>query len=637
MNAPSYTRLPAWLVSPWFIALLAVGLYGNTLFNRFALDDGLVLAENAFVQQGVRGIPELLVHDSFYGAIGNSAYLTGGRYRPLSLITYAIEVSLFGVAPMIHHGVNVLLFALNGVVLLHVLRRWVFPRAQWAAWCVAFLFTVHPVHVEVVANIKGRDELLSLLFLLLTIHHALLHAAWSATRSENPTGGPAARKGKRQQGDPLIAGKWSHLWAPLFFSLALLSKENGLSFIVILPMALYFLGGASPWKAVREALPVIMLVMAYVVGRMLLLEARNNTVLEIMDNPYLHADTGEKLGTILYVHLRYLGLLFWPHPLTFDYSFNTIPYRTLADPLVLISAVLHLAFVSFAAYAWRRRDILGFCVILYLCTLGMVNNLLFNVGAPMAERFLYQASVPFLMALVEVIRRLAARQPGFNRMWTYGGVGVLILILGLSTMQVVARNANWRTGDELFLHDVHIVPNSVRAQTFAGIALIHRSDSAATLAQKRELAWAAVHHLKKAEELHPTYLPTLLNLGLAYYRLDSMPLAEACWDKVRAKDPKDPKLLQLEAFLFDRYYRLGVAAGTNGDYTIAIEHMEHALQYGGQNANAWYDLGGICYTAKNYSCARSAWERTLQLAPKHEHANRGMAALIVVERAATAP
>lgn len=634
MSTIPMRRMPTWLTSPWVLGIVAVLLYASTVRNQFALDDGLVLSDNSYVRQGVAGIPQILAHDSFHGAIGNSAYLTGGRYRPLSLVTYAVEVSLFGVAPGVHHLVNVLLFALNCVVLLRVLERWFFPTARWAAWCVALLFAFHPVHVEVVANIKGRDELLSLLFLLLTMHHALLHATWQRHRDHSTTKAPAKRKGPRAAAAP---GAWSDVWATVFFVLALLSKENGLSFIVILPLALYYLGHRSMAQAIKGSLPVILLVLVYVGFRFLLMDARNNLVTEIMDNPYLHASTSEKIGTILWVHLRYLGLLIWPHPLSYDHSFNAIPYRSLADLLVLLSAAFHLGLLAFAFLTFRKRELIGFCILFYLCTLALVNNLLFNVGAPMAERFLYQASVPFLVVVLELIRRWSVRSPERTASLAWIGSASLFAVLALSAGKVVARSADWRTGDALFLHDVHVVPNSVRAQTFAGIALIHRCDSALTPAEKRTHASAAITHLKKAETLHPTYLPTLLNMGLAYYRLDSMALAESCWDRVRTLAPKDPKLLQLEAFLFDRYYRSGVAAGTARDYPKAIADMEHALKYGPTNANAWYDLGGIRYTAGDHAEARQAWERTLQLAPTHAQAQQGMAALSAAEQAAISP
>ena len=84
--------VPQWLLTPWLFGLLAVLLYANTIGNQFALDDGLVLNDNAYVLKGIAGIPDILTHDSFHGAVGETDKLSGGRYRPLSLVTLAVEV-----------------------------------------------------------------------------------------------------------------------------------------------------------------------------------------------------------------------------------------------------------------------------------------------------------------------------------------------------------------------------------------------------------------------------------------------------------------------------------------------------------------------------------------------------------------
>jgi len=617
-------NMPRWLMGPWTIVLVAVAFYANTLANRFALDDGLVLTENTYVAKGIAGIPDILAHDSFHGSIGTSAYLSGGRYRPLSLVTYAVEVSLFGIEPIVHHAVNVLLFALNCLVLLRFLQRFVFVDRPWLAWCTTLLFAIHPVHTEVVANIKGRDELLSLLFLLLTLHHALAHIQWRSSRND---AAEVQRAKKRHRSQPMRSpGKWSGVLSVVFFVLALLSKENGLIFIVILPLTIYFLTGENLKGAVIRSLPVIGLVAIYFLSRIMLLDARNNEVTEIMDNPYLLATAGEKLGTILYVHWRYLGLLFWPHPLTYDYSFHTIPYRALTDPLVLVSSALHMALFTYACIAFRRKEVLAYCILFYLASLFLVSNLVFNIGAPMAERFLYQASVPFLIGCVELLHRAWSRM-GEPRRLMLPLAALLVLATAASGYAIVERNTHWRTGDELFLHDVGISPNSARTNTFAGIALIHASDSARTPAEKRAHALEATRYFMVADSIHRNYMPTLLNMGLAYYRLDSMDTAEMWWDRARLKDPKDAKLMQLDAFLFDRYYRGGVAAGVKGAFPEAMAQLEKALKYAPMNANAWYDLGGICYNAKEFARARRAWERTLILAPEHAQARQGMAAL----------
>lgn len=623
-TTPLFDRLPGWSRGPWIIALLGALLYANTTRNQFALDDGLVLSENNYVTQGFAGIGDILAHDSFHGSIGNSAYLSGGRYRPLSLVTYAMEVSFFGVNAPVHHAVNALLFALCCVVLFRFLARFVFPATPWATWCTTLLFAVHPIHTEVVANIKGRDELLSLIFLLLTLHHALLHQRWLSHQSE-PIAESRRQRKERERSGAQEPGRWSHVWSALFFGLALLAKENGLAFVFILPITVYFLSNATLGQAIWRSLPVIALVVLYVGLRVLLLEARNNTVQEVMDNPYLYASTAEKLGTIAYVLLRYIGLLFWPHPLTYDYSFNTIPYRTFGDPLVILSVLLHLSLLAFAVMRWKNKDLLAWCILFQLATLLLVSNLAFNIGAPMAERFLFQASVPFLIGMIELVRRLADRvqRPALN--WSLASI--LLVMTGLSAYATVHRNADWTSGDDLFLHDVAVSPNSVRAQTFAGIALIHRSDEATDPEDKRTLASASLTHFHLADSIHDTYLPTLLNMGLAHQRLGDMEAAIVCWERARKKDPNDGKLKELDKYLHQQFLQEGIAAGMKQEFDTAIVLLHRAAYYDSTNVDVWYNLGGICFTAQRDAEARAAWEHALRLKPDHTEANAGMNAL----------
>ncbi|MCB0770252.1 MAG: tetratricopeptide repeat protein [Flavobacteriales bacterium] len=608
----------------WFFVLLAIGIHGNTVWNRFALDDGLVLNENGYVLQGIAGIPDILTHDSFHGAVGRSAYLSGGRYRPLSLVTFAIEVSLFGLDPVVHHGLNVLLFALLCLVLFRFLQRFVFPGSAWASWCTTLLFTVHPIHTEVVANIKGRDEILSLLFLLLTLHHALLHVRWLEQRpiSSQPTSEGRSRRTIAERSP----GRWSGLWSVLFFGLALLSKENGLLFIALLPLSIHYFTDSSFIKAIKRSLPVIVIVLLYVGMRVILLEARNNTVEEIMDNPYLHSSISERIGSILFVFLCYAKLMIWPHPLTYDYSYHQVPYHDMGDPIVYLSLALHGWLFAYAVYTFKRKDIIGWCIFFHLAGLLMVSNLVFNIGAPMAERFLFMPSVPFLIGIVEVLRR-GLSGPLRSAAWRYGLAFTLFLITTASCVAVVARNAQWSTGDTLFLHDVAVSRNSARARTYAGIAYIHLADSAQSVSEKRKHAQLAVEQFLIADSIHPTYMPTLLNMGLAYLRLDSIEVAERWWDRARAIDPTDGKLKDLELYLFDHYYRGGLTAGTAGDLDEGVRQLRKAVKYAPNHADAWYNLGGVLYTAKRYAEARTAWQRTLELAPEHKDANAGMAAL----------
>ncbi len=626
-----FAQLPEKLAQPriqqLMVLLCAFGLYANTLNHQFALDDGLVLSDNVIVQKGIRGIPEILTKDSFFGSIGESAYLSGGRYRPLPLITYAIEVSFFGSKPGVHHLVNVLLYALTGLVLLRLLRRSVFPDHPMAAFAATLLFIFHPIHTEVVANIKSRDELLSLLFLLLTLHYLLVHhnRAVPASAASGPPRGKqktASRTGTGSGGNSALIS------ACLFFTLALLSKENGIVFLLIVPLTIHFFTPLSLVRAMRASLPIVLLTGAYLALRFVLLGTQSKEVMEVMDNPYLLATAPEKIATILFVFLKYIGLLFVPHPLTFDYSFNQIPYRGFGDPWVITSSIVLLGMLLVVVRGFWKKDVLAWCVVFFLATVMLVSGLFFNIGAPMAERFMYQASVPFIIALVECGRRswVSSRTRAIHIV-PVGTTALVVLALSASAFKTVSRNKAWRTSDDLFLHDLTTSTNSARANTYAGIAWIHLCDATNDPAEKRSRVNKAIALFRRSESIKPMYTPNFLNLGAAYSRLDDLRSAEAAWDTARSLDPNSTLLKQYEQYLFDLYYRSGLKAGVDRDNAKAIADLRKAVRYGSLKVDAWYNLGGAYFTTGDTAEARTCWERTLQLDPRNMAAQQGLAAL----------
>ncbi|MCC7504375.1 MAG: hypothetical protein IT259_03695 [Saprospiraceae bacterium] len=160
------------------LLVLSFALYGQAIRMGYVLDDEAVIWNNAYVQKGFAGLRDIFAYDSFMGYFQDKQklfLLEGGRYRPLSLATFAVEVALFGKPgpelAHVSHFVNILLYGLTGILLYRILLG-LFPLAdkkRWwfgAAFLGAALFILHPLHVEAVANIKGRDEILALLFSL---------------------------------------------------------------------------------------------------------------------------------------------------------------------------------------------------------------------------------------------------------------------------------------------------------------------------------------------------------------------------------------------------------------------------------------------------------------------------------------
>jgi len=199
-------------------ALVGVGLYLNTLHHDFVLDDVGTVTGHPYVMQGWRGIPKI-----FQVGLWQFDNVNLGYYRPLSLVTFAIENQFFPKNAYVGHLDNVLLYGLTGFCLYLLLTRIFRGMYPLFSLSVTLLFLAPPIHAEVVANIKSRDEILAFLSLILSLLFFLRHHALQS-RDRRSTW--------RRWHGLLISGT--------FFHLALLSKETAMTGVILMPLTLYF-------------------------------------------------------------------------------------------------------------------------------------------------------------------------------------------------------------------------------------------------------------------------------------------------------------------------------------------------------------------------------------------------------------
>ena len=190
------------------IFLTAFLLYANTIPNSFSFDDDYVTYHNAQIKKGIKGIPEILT--SRYSLKENHTF----GYRPIAKVTYAIEYQFFGENPHISHLFNIFLYALTGIFLFILLKKLFSKYNSFILLMTTLLFMAHPVHTEVVASLKNREEILSFLFSILTLITLINYL----------------------RGKKLIR----LLLSILLFILAILSKLNAVIFVLIIPLALYY-------------------------------------------------------------------------------------------------------------------------------------------------------------------------------------------------------------------------------------------------------------------------------------------------------------------------------------------------------------------------------------------------------------
>ncbi|MBK8806067.1 MAG: hypothetical protein IPO21_05220 [Bacteroidales bacterium] len=176
-------------ISQLIILISVFIIYGNTLRNEYALDDAIVITQNDFTKEGFSGIGKHLSNESFTGFFKEEKKLvSGGRYRPLSFITFSLEYEFFGENPHVSHFINIVLYILLSLLIFKILlllfkeenQVWYKRISFWAT----MLFVFHPIHTEVVANIKGRDEILTFLGALAALYVAILYVKASKPKMQ---------------------------------------------------------------------------------------------------------------------------------------------------------------------------------------------------------------------------------------------------------------------------------------------------------------------------------------------------------------------------------------------------------------------------------------------------------------------
>jgi len=589
------------------LASIALLFYANSINNEYALDDGLVITDNPYTRQGLSGIGDILSHDAYqwyYEEKGSAGELSGGRYRPLSIITFAIEYEFFGANPAVSHAINVLLYLLTGLLIYYLLSQYWFEKNRPLAFLTAFLFLIHPVHTEAVANIKGRDELLAFFLLLLTLA-SLFRYLRSRQRS-------------------------SLILSLIFYFLALLSKENSITFLAIIPASLYFFGGQSLRESLKQSFPFLLVAGGWFALRYAVIGGSGAAPGDIMNDPFLYAESAEKSATAFYILLKYLQLLVWPHPLVYDYGYTQIAYRHFSNPTVLLSLALHAGLIIAIWAGWKRKALWSFAALYYLATISIVSNLLIPLGGTMGERLLYIPSFAFALfsayALRLIHRKLPPKlAPGLT-------LAFLTALTAGCAWQSIQRNKVWKNNESLFIHDVRLAPQSIKANTAAAGAYVN-----VFLEEKDTTALRkALQFYHRAEALYPVREDSFkrelflynnyINQAFIYYTLDSLQQAEKAWCRAYTIKPFHPKVKEYARALALSYYKKANEAAS-GNLAQAIRYYKKSVELDPSFADAWYNLGGALYTAGQLNEARQAFEKTLKLNPDNEKARQGLAAV----------
>ena len=494
------------LIPGLILLLVPFLLYAATYNYGYVLDDKIVLSENNFVKKGIDGIGDIFTNEVFTGYLGEQQDLVaGGRYRPLSLVAFAVEYEMFGDKPGLFHLFNVLWYALLGLLIFRILGMlFATEKKQWfftIPFLATLFFVLHPIHVEAVANIKGRDEIMTFTLALASMYFVLRYIQ-----------------------RPGIVGL---IAAGISFLLALLAKENAITFLAVIPLTLYMFTNAS-WKDMGKVMtPLLTATIVYLVIRYNVIGYfldSGKEVTGLMNDPFRDMTGGQKYATIFYTLWRYIGLLFFPHPLTHDYYPYHIPIIGWNDIRSIGPFFLYLIIGIYAVINMRKkRHVPAYSILFFLITLSITSNFVFSVGTFMNERFAFMPSLGFTLLvaywLVNYIPwKIGNTKPAF----VLTAALIFILMIGY-TYKTTDRIPAWKDPMSLNLTAVKVSKNSARINNFMGFEYYKLANAESDREKKKQYLDEATVYMDRAIEIHPTYPDALMGkagLLAGYYGID---------------------------------------------------------------------------------------------------------------------
>ncbi len=592
-------------------------LYANTLGHDYTLDDFSVIKENFVTKQGFQGIPTAWKEHYRYGYWN----ATPSLYRPFTMMTFNIDWAFAPDKPAYAHFINVLLYALTGFILFLTLAKVLKKYNPWIPILVTGLFLAHPLHVECVANIKGRDEILAFLFLFSSVF-----SYWQYL--DNKKGNLA----------------WFIL-ALLCFSFSLTSKESAITFVAIFPLLFYFfrkepLSNMVPFMGSLAPIVLLFLWKRYdVIGAM----GVGNP--DILDNALMASKSGiSHFASAVSILGTYLYKMILPIELVHEKGFSEYVPIGLGNWKFIVSFLLYLGLGVFALLQLVKKSLASFGILYFLLSISILCNVFVTIGVHYAERLLYYPLLGFCLAIIYGLFRLfkapieatADLKASFTSskmpIFVAGGFIIFFSILTL------LRNPVWENSYTLYKTDIEKSPNSAKLNYHYGLELVKKGIDGRTAQDKNFLAQAK-QQFEKALQIRPSYGDAHGQLGLAYYREKQKDKAMASYEQSLKYKPNNAKVysnmgiiyfeakqlgkaeevyrksISIDPRFVDARRNLGSVLAMQGKFPEAIEQFSAGVQYAPEEAVLHYYLGQATRDGGNPQAAQAHFNKAYQLDP----------------------
>jgi len=540
-------------------------LYGRSITHQYAIDDDLVTQNHKVVSKGIKAIPEIFT--SYYFIDKKMQF----GYRPMVMVSFAIEHQFFGQNPHISHFINILLYILNCFLVLLVLRKLFSDGKTFFPLMVCVLFAVHPLHTEVVASIKSRDELLSFAFSFL--------ALWLALKYIDT---------KKLYLLPVIC---------FIFVLAVFSKQTAYTFLAVIPLSVFIYSKKTLGKT--HLILFVVLIAGIIVASIprFVLPPVSREIFYFENPLVLEGSFLNRLSMAFYIIPFYLKLFIFPHPLVFYYGYDMIPIMQIYHPLIILSFIVSLCLFIYAIFIIKKKPVLSFSILYFFISISMFLNIVEPVAGIVAERFAYFASLSFCILITYAAFLIFRIKPNALQLAKSSQNKIILTLLVLIipyALRTFYRVGDWKNHSTLYKADIKYLENSALSNAIYAELLI---DEMREEFQKKgdiknfntRMNLAATHY-QLSINVYKEYFSSYNNLGFIYYQFAN--------DYEKAI-PYLKRAVEIRPDYTEARFNLAFCLQTIGNYDEAITHYEEAIKTDSTFYNAYTHLGETYLHVKN--------------------------------------
>ena len=541
---------------PWQIAAVCAVLAVVTVFAYWGarssdfvvVDDYGCVLQNPQLQQGVNLQSIAWAFTTHHCA----------NWHPLTWISHMLDWSLYGRNPSGHHMTNVYLHAANAVLLFLLLLYMTGFLGRSAM--VAFLFALHPAHVESVAWIIERKDVLCAFFWFTTI----FAYAWYLRK-------PSWKR---------------YIWIVFSFACALMSKPMAVTLPFTLLLLDYWPLHRVTFAPEKRAPQLSALGKLCVEKWPLFLMAILSSIITVLAQraggaltTFQHLPLPERICNAAISYCRYMRIMFWPDPLRIWYYYD--PYHIMVSAAVL--SILALSLIT--AVCWHFRKDRPYCLIGWMWFLGTLVPVIaiMQVGEQaMAERYTYLPLIGLFIAIVWLIGDSVANSPKIRIVTQLLAVAVIVACAVKTDAQVKV----WQDNVTLFSHVLAIDPRGglPNASLGTAYAILGRT------AEAQEYFERALVY-KHSDPVVLSYAAfTMIEVAAQTHDLRNLPLAEQRLDEALRIDPDNPEVLTVAA---DAHLYLANALLAQDKLGEAAQEYRQVLAIAPGNYNAHTKLGII--------------------------------------------